>query len=47
METRKNEYERILKQNLSGIDENFTALRDLCEQFEFRVKRSRVFGLAA
>lgn len=47
LESKKREYERILKQDLSGIDENFTMLRDMCDQFKLRVKSSQIFGLAA
>lgn len=47
LEDKKREYETILKQNLSGIDENFTLLRDMCDQFKLTVRRSQVFGLAA
>lgn len=47
LENKKREYEKILKKDLSGIDENFTMLRDMCDQFKFAVKRTQVFGLAA
>lgn len=47
LESKKREYEGILKQNLSGIDEEFTMLRDICDQFKFAVKRTQVLGLAA
>ena len=47
LESKKREYEGILKQDLSGIDEEFTMLRDICDQFKFAVKRTQVFGLAA
>lgn len=45
LENRKREYEQILKQKLSGVDEEFTMLRDLCEQFKFSVKKSQLFGV--
>lgn len=47
LEAKKQEYERILKQNLSGIDESFTMLRDMCDQFKLRVRSSQIFGMAA
>ena len=47
LENKKREYEKILKKDLSGIDENFTMLRDMCDQFKFAVKRTQIFGLAA
>ena len=45
LESKKREYERILKQDLSGIDEEFVALRDMCEQYTMRVRSSQVFGI--
>ena len=47
LEDKKNQYEVILKQNLSGMDENFTMLRDMCDQFRLHVKNSQLFGIAA
>ena len=47
LEAKKQEYERILKQNLSGIDEGFTMLRDMCNQFKLRVRSSQLFGMTA
>ena len=44
LESKKREYEDILKQDLSGIDEEFTMLRDICDQFKLKVKRTQVFG---
>ncbi len=47
LESKKREYEDILKQDLSGVDEEFTMLRDMCNQFKLSVRRSQVFGAAA
>lgn len=47
LENKKREYETILKQDLSGVDENFSMLRDMCDQFKLRVKSSQIFGVAA
>lgn len=47
LEEKKQEYERILKQDLSGIDESFTMLRDMCDQFKLHVRSSQIFGMAA
>lgn len=47
LEGKKREYEDILKQDLSGVDEEFTMLRDMCNQFRLSVRRSQVFGAAA
>lgn len=47
LESKKREYEDILKQDLSGVDEEFTMLRDMCNQFRLIVRRSQVFGAAA
>ena len=47
LEDKKQEYERILKQDLSGIDEGFTMLKDMCDQFKLRVCSSQIFGMAA
>lgn len=44
LESKKREYEEILKRNLSGIDEEFTMLRDMCDQFKVTVRRSQVLG---
>lgn len=46
LESKKKEYEGILKQNLSGIDEEFTMLRDICDQFKLKVRKTKVFGAA-
>lgn len=46
LESKKKEYEGILKQNLSGIDEEFTMLRDICDQFKLKVRKTQVFGAA-
>ena len=47
LEDKKQEYERILKQDLSGIDEGFTMLKDMCDQFKLCVCSSQLFGVAA
>jgi len=47
LEEKKREYEEILRQDLSGVDEEFTMLRDMCNQFRLSVRRSQVFGVAA
>ena len=47
LEDKKREYEEILRQDLSGVDEEFTMLRDMCNQFRLSVRRSQVFGIAA
>lgn len=47
LEGKKREYEDILKQDLSGVDEEFTMLRDMVGQFKMSVRRSQVFGAAA
>ena len=46
LESKKREYEDILKQDLSGVDEEFTMLRDICDQFKLTVRRTQVFGAA-
>lgn len=47
LESKKREYETILKQNLSGMDENFMILRNMCDQFKYNVRASSLSGLAA
>lgn len=47
LEARKREYEAILKQDLSGMDEKYSLLRDTCDQFRLRVRNSQVFGVMA
>lgn len=47
LESKKKEYETILKRNLSGIDEEFTMLRDMCNQFRMGVKSTQIWNLAA
>lgn len=46
LENKKREYEGILKQDLSGIDEEFTMLRNMCDQFRMGVRKSQIFGAA-
>lgn len=47
LEARKREYEAILRQDLSGMDEKYSLLRDTCDQFRLRVRNSQVFGAMA
>ena len=47
LEEKKQEYEEILRQDLSGVDEEFTMLRDMCNQFRLSVRRSQAFRAAA
>ncbi len=47
LESKKREYEILLKQNLSGMDENFMILRNMCDQFKYNVRASSLSGLAA
>lgn len=43
----KHEYESILKQDLSGMDEQLSLLREMCDQFKLRVRSSQIFGAVA
>lgn len=47
LENKKREYEEILKQDLTEIDEEFSMLKDMCDQFRLSVRRTQIFGLAA
>ena len=47
LESKKREYEQILKQDLSGVDEEFTMLRDMCDQYKLQVRSSQIFGVMA
>lgn len=47
LENKKREYETILKKDLSGIDEDFAMLRDMCDQFKLHVRSSQIFSIAA
>ena len=47
LKNKKSEYETILKQNLDGIDEDFTMLEDMRDQLNYNIQKSQVFGLAA
>ena len=47
LEDKKREYEELLRQDLSGIDEEFTLLRDMCNQFRLSVRRSQALSTAA
>lgn len=47
LEQKKREYEDILKRNLSGVDEEFSMLRSICDNFRMSVKSSQIFGVAA
>ncbi len=44
---KKREYEELLKQNLSGMDENFTLLEGMRNQLMLNVQRASLYGLAA
>ena len=45
LENKKKEYEKILKQDLSGIDSEFTMLKTMCEQFRMGVLKTKIFGI--
>ncbi len=45
LEMKKREYETILKKDLSGVDEEFTMLRELCNQYRMGVKSTQLFDL--
>lgn len=45
--TRKKEYETILHRDLSGMDEEFSMLESMCQNYKMTVKRSQIFGVAA
>lgn len=47
LEKKKQEYEEILKQDLSGVDEEFTMLRDMCDQYKMQVRSSQIYGVLA
>lgn len=47
LESKKREYEEILKQDLSGVDEEFTMLRDMCDRFKMQVRSSQIYGVMA
>ena len=47
LKNKKSEYETILKQNLDGIDEDFTMLEDMRDQLNYNIQKSQVFGIAA
>ncbi len=47
LEMKKREYESILKKDLSGVDEEFTMLNDLCNQFRMGVKSTQLWDLKA
>lgn len=47
LQRKKKEYESLLKQNLSGIDENFTLLEGMRDQLKLNVQGSKLYGLAA
>ncbi len=44
LEEKKREYEKTLKQNLSGIDEEFDMLQSMCDQFKMHVMRNTLMG---
>ncbi len=45
LEAKKREYETILKKDLSGVDEEFSMLRELCNQYRMGVKSIQLFDL--
>lgn len=45
LENKKKEYEKILRQDLSGIDSEFTMLKTMCEQFRMGVLKTKIFGI--
>ena len=45
LEQKKRDYETILKRNLSGMDEEFTMLRDMCNQFKMGVRSSQFWSM--
>ena len=45
LEAQKREYEVIFKQNLSGMDEEFHVLQDLCDQFKIKVMQNQLYGV--
>lgn len=45
LEQKKREYEVILKRDLSGVDEEFTMLRDMCRQFKIGVKSAQIWNM--
>lgn len=47
LEDKKQEYEELLRQDLSGIDEEFTLLRDMCNQFRLSVRQSQALSTVA
>ena len=47
MESKKHEYEKILNRNLSDVDDEFSMLRGLYDNFKMSVKSSQIFGAAA
>ena len=47
LQGKKREYEALLKQSLSGMDENFTLLEGMRNQLMLNVQRANLYGLAA
>ena len=47
LEGKKREYETILRNDLNGIDEEFTMLKGMCNQFKMGVKSTQILGLVA
>ncbi len=45
LESKKREYEDILKANLSNVDTEFDMLREMCNQFRFNVKSTQLVGM--
>ena len=47
MENKKREYEKILKRSLTDVDEEFSMLRGIYDNFRMSVKNTQIFGAAA
>ena len=47
LQRKKGEYEALLKQSLSGMDENFTLLEGMRNQLMLNVQSANLYGLAA
>lgn len=47
LENKKREYEKILKRNLSDVDDEFSMLRGIYDNFKMSVKNTQIFGVAA
>ena len=47
LESKKREYEKILKRNLSNVDDEFSMLRGIYDNLKMSVKNTQIFGVAA